>query len=117
MSANMASADIRTEDITGGSPVGGSSIREPAAREVNRLFADVEDLLRKVAHMTDADIARVRQKVERTLAAAKDSAARAGAGARQVATTADKYVHDQPWTALGIAAAVGIVLGMLSTKR
>jgi ElaB/YqjD/DUF883 family membrane-anchored ribosome-binding protein len=39
------------------------------------------------------------------------------AGGQQLAQAADGYVHERPWTALGIAAAVGLVLGVLSTRR
>lgn len=89
--------------------------------EVRRLLTDVEDLIKKVAHVNDEDIARVRDKATQTLAATRrtieENAARVRAGGRQVADRADTYVHDRPWTALGIAAAVGVLLGVLSARR
>ena len=45
-----------------------------ASSEWRDLVADVEDLLRKVAHVSDAEIAQVRERVQKTLARARSSA-------------------------------------------
>jgi ElaB/YqjD/DUF883 family membrane-anchored ribosome-binding protein len=37
--------------------------------------------------------------------------------AQRAAVTADDYVHDSPWQAVGIAALVGAVVGILATRR
>lgn len=37
--------------------------------------------------------------------------------AKQGAETADRYVRDNPWQAVGIAAAVGLVAGLLIRRR
>jgi ElaB/YqjD/DUF883 family membrane-anchored ribosome-binding protein len=93
------------------------SVRE----EFNRLAADVEDLVRKIAHVTDADVARVRKRVEEKLADTRriveQGAARVRADGRQLIDATDGYVHERPWTALGIAAAIGILIGVLSARR
>ena len=36
---------------------------------------------------------------------------------REAATTTDIYVHDNPWKVVGIAAALGLVLGLLIAPR
>ena len=36
---------------------------------------------------------------------------------REAAARADEYVRDNPWTGVGIGAAVGVVLGVLLTRR
>ena len=36
---------------------------------------------------------------------------------KAVARATDDYVHDHPWGAVGIAAAVGLVVGMLISRR
>jgi ElaB/YqjD/DUF883 family membrane-anchored ribosome-binding protein len=110
----------RTEGYSGSSMATPERVRETTG-EFGRLIADVEDLVKKVAHLNDADIARVRQKVETTLATAKTSVqqgtARVRDGSRQLARATDGYVHERPWTALGIAAVAGAVLGMMSRRR
>lgn len=36
---------------------------------------------------------------------------------RELANTADDFVHDHPWQALGAAAAFGVTLGYLLSRR
>jgi len=36
---------------------------------------------------------------------------------RQVAKATDIYVHENPWKAIGIAAGVGVVVGLLIGRR
>ncbi len=88
---------------------------------LNDLLDNVEELARAIKDVETPEIARVRAKVKIALAAAK-SALSDGAGqvrhhAKQVTRITDDYVRDNPWTVVGIAAAVGIVLGMLMTRR
>ena len=60
---------------------------------------------------------RVRANVDDTLATAKESAASVRARSRKLADTTTSYVRQRLWTALGIAAAVGALLGALSARR
>jgi ElaB/YqjD/DUF883 family membrane-anchored ribosome-binding protein len=89
--------------------------------EWRRLVADVEDLVKKVANVDDEEIAEIRSKVEDTLARAKSSAVSSVAAVRgraEEATEAtDEYVHENPWAAIGIAAAVGIIIGFVASRR
>ena len=36
---------------------------------------------------------------------------------KQAATVADDFVHDHPWKSMGIAAGVGLILGLLIGRR
>jgi len=47
----------------------------------------------------------------------RQGSTRVRAGSRKVASAADTYVHDRPWSALGLAAAVGLVVGVLAKRR
>ena len=89
--------------------------------EWHRLVADVEDLVKKVANVDDAEIAEIRSKVENTLARAKTSATEGIAAVRGRAEDAtdatDEYVHENPWAAVGVAAAVGIIIGFIAGRR
>jgi ElaB/YqjD/DUF883 family membrane-anchored ribosome-binding protein len=94
---------------------------EAGRSEWHRLVADVEDLVKKVANVDDAEIAEIRSKVEHTLAEAKTSASAGIAAVRgraEEATEAtDVYVRENPWAAIGIAAAVGIIIGFVAGRR
>src|SRR5208282_605360 len=95
---------------------GVSDIKTAASGEIKNLIADVEDLMARIADLKDADVVRVRGKVQRAVDAAKqslsDSADTIRQHAQNVASTADDYVRDSPWQAIGIAALVGAVVGI-----
>jgi ElaB/YqjD/DUF883 family membrane-anchored ribosome-binding protein len=98
-----------------------SDIKGAASGEIKNLISDVEDLMARIADLKDADVVRVRGKVQRAVDAAKqnlsDSADSIRRQAQNVAGTADDYVRERPWQAIGIAALVGAVVGILATRR
>jgi ElaB/YqjD/DUF883 family membrane-anchored ribosome-binding protein len=100
---------------------GVNDIKAAASVEIRNLIADVEDLMARIADLKDADVVRVRSKVQRAVDATKQSLADGAETIRQqaqdVASTADEYVRDRPWQAVGIAALVGAVVGILATRR
>lgn len=89
--------------------------------EWKNLVADVEDLVKKVANVDDEDIAAIRARVEDTLAKAKGTAGAKFAAVRDraedVSDATDEYVRENPWSAIGIAAAVGIIIGFVAGRR
>jgi ElaB/YqjD/DUF883 family membrane-anchored ribosome-binding protein len=90
--------------------------RDFAREELRAFLADVEDLVKRVANVADADIARVRVKVANALGdvrrMANDTADSLRDRARYAVEATDEYVHDRPWTAVGIAAGVALLLGI-----
>jgi len=114
------------EDMTATSKLGGSTVHnggKASARgtEWRNLVADVEDLIKKVANVKDDEVAEIRAKVEQTLAKAKTSATQGMHAIRgqadEVTEATDQYVRENPWAAIGIAAAVGIVIGLIAGRR
>ena len=98
-----------------------NDIKSVASGEIKNLIADVEDLMARIADLKDADVVRVRGRVQRAVDATKQSLADGAETIRQhaqnVASTADDYVRESPWQAIGIAALVGAVVGILATRR
>lgn len=98
-----------------------NDIKGAASGEIKNLISDVEDLMARIADLKDADVVRVRGKVQRAVDATKqslsDSADSIRRQAQNVANTADDYVRESPWQAIGIAALVGAVVGILATRR
>ena len=41
----------------------------------------------------------------------------AGESAKAAARVTDEYVHDNPWQAIGIGAAVGFLAGLVISRR
>src|SRR5262245_28153963 len=91
------------------------------SEEWKNLVSDVEDLFKKVAHVDDLEIAEIRAKVQDTLQKAKGTAKESFANVRgraeDVSEATDEYVHENPWAVIGIAAAVGIVIGFIAGRR
>jgi ElaB/YqjD/DUF883 family membrane-anchored ribosome-binding protein len=100
---------------------GVKDVKAAASSEIKNLIADVEELMARIVDLKDADVVRVRGKVQRAVDATKQSLADGAETIRQhaqdVASTADDYVRDSPWQAVGIAALVGAVVGILATRR
>jgi ElaB/YqjD/DUF883 family membrane-anchored ribosome-binding protein len=98
-----------------------SKVRNMGKGTINDFLANVEDLTNAIKNVDTPEIARVRAKVKIALAAAKsalsDGAQQVRGQAQQVTKTTDSYVRDNPWQVVGIAAVVGIVLGVLMTRR
>jgi ElaB/YqjD/DUF883 family membrane-anchored ribosome-binding protein len=98
-----------------------NDIKAVASGEIKSLIADVEDLMARIADLKDADVVRVRSKVQRAVEATKQTLADGADTIRQhaqnVANTADDYVRESTWQAIGIAALVGAVVGILATRR
>jgi ElaB/YqjD/DUF883 family membrane-anchored ribosome-binding protein len=115
----MESTIGSTEQSSAGK--GLNDIKSAAATEVKNLIADVEELMARIADLKDADVVRVRDKVQSAVDATKQSLAEGAETLRQqaqkVVSTADDYVRDSPWQAIGIAALVGAVVGILATRR
>lgn len=92
-----------------------------ASGELKNLASDVEDVVKRVADVSDADIARVRGKIQNALASAKESLNNGTAAAKQyaqdAATSTDDYVRASPWQAIGIAALIGLSVGYLVSRR
>jgi ElaB/YqjD/DUF883 family membrane-anchored ribosome-binding protein len=96
-------------------------LKKMANASINDFLDNVDDLTKAIKDVDSPDIARVRAKVKMALAAAKsalsDGAAQVRGQARQVTKTTDGYVRDNPWQVVGIAAVIGIALGMMMTRR
>src|ERR1700704_4546130 len=80
---------------------GVSDVKAAASGEIKSLIADVEDLMARIADLKDADVVRIRGKVQRAVDATKQSLADGADAIRQraqdAASTADDYVRDRPW--------------------
>ena len=95
--------------------------KEKLVDDLKIVIADAEVLLRATASQAGEKISAAREKVQDSL-----DRARAGLGnieevvidtGMQAARATDDYVQANPWRAVGIAAAVGLVIGLLISKR
>ena len=89
--------------------------------DIRSVIADGGDLLKAAADVSGEGFATARDKFSKKLESARarlEVTSRAAvAGARKTAAATDAYVHESPWTAIGIAAAAGLLIGFLAARR
>ena len=95
--------------------------KDQLVSNLRRVVSDAEDLLAATAGQTDSKITELRARAKENLSMAREKLADADAvvraRARQAAAVTDEYVHDNPWSSIGAAAALGIFIGVLLGRR
>ena len=89
--------------------------------EFSTVLSEAEDMLKRAANETGEKAKDLRSQVEAKLLSAKlrmqELQGQALDRAKEASRATDDYVHDHPWQAIGIAAAVGVVVGLLMNRR
>jgi ElaB/YqjD/DUF883 family membrane-anchored ribosome-binding protein len=89
--------------------------------DLTAVIKDAESLLRVTAAQTGDKVEEIRARAEETVRNAKarlgEVEEQALERAREFAGEADEYVRGNPWQAVGIAAGIGLVIGMLMSRR
>jgi ElaB/YqjD/DUF883 family membrane-anchored ribosome-binding protein len=99
--------------------------KEKLLEEFNAVLTETEQLLTSVANAGTGKAGALKASVEESLASAGERLARIRDASREQAQAAahatDAYVQESPWRAVGIAAALaavaGLVAGMLLSRR
>ncbi len=95
--------------------------RDRLMADLRVVVADAQELLRLGAEQTGAAAGEWRARVESRIADAKaamlDLQDAAITRAKAVGQATDNYVHDNPWKSIGIAAGIGLVVGLLIGRR
>ncbi|HEY0939215.1 MAG TPA: DUF883 family protein [Steroidobacter sp.] len=89
--------------------------------DLKTVMEDAEALLKATSTLTGEKIQEVRTRAEESLRQAKVRLSaveeEAMRRAREVAHATDEYVHENPWQSVGIAAGIGLVVGLLLARR
>ena len=95
--------------------------RERLMADFNAVVADAEQLLKSVASEGGDKAQALRAKVEENLNVAKarlrDLEGSLEEKAKEAAKLTEGYVQEHPWQTLGIAAALGVLVGLLLNRR
>ena len=95
--------------------------RDKLISDVRVVIADAEDLLKATASAAGEKVSAARERVQDSLHKAKGKLAEAEEvviqRAKQTARATDEYVHEHPWRSVGIAAGVGLIVGLLVGRR
>ncbi|OCA54616.1 DUF883 family protein [Photorhabdus namnaonensis] len=89
--------------------------------ELKSLAETLEEVIKSSGDKSKVELEELRDKVEEVI---KETRFKLGNASdmvvkktKDMAGRADLYVHDKPWTSIGIGTVVGAVLGVLLAKR
>ncbi len=89
--------------------------------DLRAVLEDAEALLSATAGQAGEKIQRARERATETVRVARERLSDAQdevvKQARNAAKETDNYVHENPWQAVGIAAGVAFIIGVLVSRR
>ena len=95
--------------------------KEKIVSDLRVVVADADEILRASANLAGEKVSELRERIQDRLRDAKLRLADAEAAlvdkTKAAARATDDYVHDNPWKAVGIAAGVGLLLGVIIGRR
>jgi len=118
----MGNAASKAGDtLSTGAKRAGSQLTDAGRNETTNLKADLDDLISKIPHLSEADLTAAKQKLLDTYNSAKISASDLAAQAKDKMSrgveVGGEYVKEKPLQSVGIAAVVGLLVGALIARR
>jgi len=95
--------------------------KQALVKDLKNVVGDAGNLVNNAAAATADEFAQARTKLEARLDQAKtrliDASHAVSDKAKCTADATDQFVRDNPWKVLGVAAAAGIVIGAILSRR
>jgi ElaB/YqjD/DUF883 family membrane-anchored ribosome-binding protein len=95
--------------------------RDQLMADLKSVIADAEAWLRHGGSLTGEELKAAKAKFERTIINAKDDLIRLEEAVvektKAAAKATDEYVQENPWKAVGLGAALGLVVGLLIARK
>jgi ElaB/YqjD/DUF883 family membrane-anchored ribosome-binding protein len=95
--------------------------RDKLVADLKAVIADAEELLKISVNQTGDEAVKLRERLNERLVKTKerlvDAQHAAFEKAREAGRAADDYVHEHPWTSIGIGAGIGVLVGLLIGRR
>lgn len=113
-----------TAQVNGVNSINGANGEVSTSKLVEDLkvvMHDAEALLKATSAQTGEKLQEVRARAEESLRAAQarlsEFEEEAVKRAREVADVTKEYVRENPWQSVGIAAGIGLLVGLLLSRR
>ena len=95
--------------------------KEKLTADFRAVMDDIDALMSATGNQAEGEAKALRARIRERLDDAKERLADAQhealRRAKAAATATDDYVHDNPWQAIGVAAAIGLAVGVLIGRR
>jgi ElaB/YqjD/DUF883 family membrane-anchored ribosome-binding protein len=95
--------------------------KEKLMNDLHQGIADAEEMLKLTASQTSESAVQLRERVRERMVKAKAEVVHLQQVTIEKAKAAghatDVYVHENPWKSIGIAAGLGLVVGLLISRR
>lgn len=95
--------------------------KEKLVSDLKVVISDTEELLRATAGAAGEKVGDLRERLAIRLRDAKERIVDLEVAlvdkTKAAARATDDFVHEEPWKAVGVAAAVGLALGVLIGRR
>jgi ElaB/YqjD/DUF883 family membrane-anchored ribosome-binding protein len=95
--------------------------QEQLVSDIKSVISDAEEMLSATADQAGEKVNNLRARIQVRLQDAKlrlvDAEEALLAKTKAAARATDDYVHESPWTAIGVAAAAGLLLGLAVGRR
>lgn len=95
--------------------------RKVLIEDTKLLLSDAQELLQLIADQANESVTDLRFRLEDKIAKYKKDLTKlqeaAVAKVTEMGQATDDYIHHEPWKAIGIAAGIAFVLGMLVCRR
>lgn len=98
-----------------------AALAEQVEADVRKAISGAEDMLTQAASATGEKAAELRSQALNQLKALRermnDAQATAIRQGKAAALATDEYVHENPWRSIVAAASIGVVVGLLISRR
>lgn len=95
--------------------------KEKLMNDLHQGIADAEEMLKLTVSQTGESAVQLRERVRERMNKAKAELVHLQQvtveKAKAAGLATDVYVHENPWKSIGIAAGVGLVVGLLISRR
>jgi|APLak6261670569_1056079.scaffolds.fasta_scaffold09014_2 ElaB/YqjD/DUF883 family membrane-anchored ribosome-binding protein len=98
-----------------------SAQKDKLMADLKLVIADAEELLRLTANQAGEGATELRDRVQGRIQEAKANLTglqeATAAKVKAVGHATDEFVHEKPWQSIGVAAGIGLVIGLLIGRR
>lgn len=98
-----------------------SSNLKTVRTDMKTLVKDAQDLFREATNATGEKAEMLRNQgltlLDAAITKAHDAQAAALETGKEIVETADTYVQENPWKAVGLSAGLGVLIGLLIARK